>query len=88
MQTERRHAEAKLRGLTHSATTEVVTASEVREILDGIGGLVGLLQVSEPALRSRFYEEVGLTGTLDPLTRSVEAVADLGVRKVRVGGGT
>ncbi len=65
-----------------------MTASELRKILAGIGGFVGLLEMSEPALRSRFYEEVGLTGTFDPLTRSVEAVADLGVRKVRVGGGT
>ena len=47
---------------------------------------VGLLQVSQPKLRSRFYEEDGLTGSFDPVSRSVEAFADLGVRKGRVGG--
>lgn len=50
-------------------------------------GLVGLLGVSEPKLRSRFYEEAGLTGVYDPDTKSVEASADIGVRKVCVGGG-
>lgn len=88
VQTERRHGEATLRGLTQSAKADIVTGSEVREILGGLGGLGGLLHVSQPTLRSRFYEEVGVTGTFDPLTRSVEVVADLGVRKVRVGGGT
>ncbi len=44
------------------------------------------LDVSETKLRSRFYEELGLTGTYDPNTSSVEALADIGVSKVRVGG--
>lgn len=44
--------------------------------------------MSEPKLRGRFYEEIGFTGTYDLHTRSEEALADIGVRKVRVGGGT
>jgi hypothetical protein len=50
--------------------------------------MVGLLKVTQPKLRGRFYEEVGPTATLDPTTRSVEAAGDLGVRMGRVGGGT
>ena len=65
-----------------------LAVGEVREIVQELGGLVGLLGVSDPVLRSRFYEEVGLRGTYDPRTRTVDAVADLGVRTVRVGGGT
>ncbi len=53
-----------------------------------LGGLVALLDVSDANLRSRFYEEVGFTGTYDPVARCVDAELDLGVRKVRVGGGT
>ncbi len=68
--------------------TQVATAVQVREAIEELGGLIGLLQVSEPKLRSRFYEEAGLTATYDPITRSVEAAADLGVRKLGVGGGT
>ncbi len=65
-----------------------MTAAEVREIVEQLGGLVGLLDVSDAKLRARFYEEVGLSGTYDSVTGSVEAFADIGVRKVRVGGGT
>ena len=50
--------------------------------------MVGLLHATHPKLQSHFYEEVGLIGTFDPVTRTVEASADLGVRMVRVGGGT
>lgn len=62
------------------------TAAEIRQAVAELGGLVGLLKVSDPKLRSRFYEEAGVTGSYDPRTRSVEASADLGVRKDRVGG--
>jgi hypothetical protein len=64
------------------------TADEVRQVVEEIGGLVGLLRVNEAELRSRFYEEVSFAGVYDPDTKSVEASADIGVRKVRVGGGT
>ena len=52
------------------------------------GGLVGLLYVSEPKLRGRFYEEAGVLGAYLPDSRSVDIEADPCVRKVRVGGGT
>ncbi len=66
----------------------MTTAAEVRSIVEQLGGLVGLLKVGEPTLRSRFYEKAGFTGIYHPETRSVEASVDVGVRKVRVGGGT
>lgn len=88
IQAERAQVEATLRQLTHAHANDLTTAAEVHEIVEQVGGLVGLLGVSEPKLRSRFYEEAGLTGVYDPDTKSVEASADIGVRKVRVGGGT
>lgn len=88
VQTERRRAEAVVEAATQSSADGLVTAAEVRDIIDELGGLVGLLNVSDAKLRSRFYEEVGFSGTYDPLSRSVDASADIGVRKVRVGGGT
>lgn len=85
---ERRRAQAVVDAATRETVDAIATAAEVRQVVEELGGLVGLLDVSEPKLRSRFYEEVGLTGTYDPDTRSVEALAEIGVRKVRVGGGT
>lgn len=88
VQAERRQAQAVVEAATQFSADGLVTAAEVREIVEQLGGLVGLLNVSDAKLRSRFYEEVGLSGTYDPVTRSVDALADIGVRKVRVGGGT
>src|SRR5205807_2595603 len=85
---ERRRAQAVVEAATRDTADAIATAAEVSEVVEELGGLVGLLTVSEPKLRSRFYEEVGFTGTYDPDTRSVEAAAEVGVRKVRVGGGT
>jgi site-specific DNA recombinase len=87
-QAERVQVEATLRRLTHATTRDLTSAAQVRQIVEDVGGLVGLLQASQPTLRGRFYEEVGLIGTYDPFTRTVEATADLGVRMVRVEGGT
>jgi hypothetical protein len=55
---------------------------------EDVGGLLPLLDASDPALRARFYDEIGLDGIYDPHTRVVNASADLGVRMVGVGGGT
>ncbi len=58
----------------------------MRDSVEATGGLLPLLQVSDPVLRSRFYEEVRLTGTYDPRTRVVDVEAH--VLNDRVGGGT
>ncbi len=88
MQAERRRLEARLRNLSAETAADFATADEIRRAVEELGGMVGLLKVSQPKLRTRFYEEVGLTATFDPTTRSVEASADLGVLNDRVGGGT
>jgi DNA invertase Pin-like site-specific DNA recombinase len=88
VEAERRRAVAVIDATKHEAADALASAAEVRQAIEELGGLVGLLKVSDPKLRSRFYEEVGFTGCYDPDTRSVEASADIGVRKVRVGGGT
>jgi hypothetical protein len=88
VQAERRRLETRLRNLAAETAADFATADEIRRAVEELGGMVGLLKVSQPKLRTRFYEEVGLTAAFDPTTRSVEASADLGVRKVRVGGPT
>ena len=86
VQAERATAAVSLSAVAAQTADSVATADEVRQVVEEIGGLVGLLTVNEPKLRSRFYEEVSFTGVYDPDTKSVEASADIGVRKVRVGG--
>ena len=53
------------RSTARSAPT-INTAAEVREAVEHLGGLVGLLKVSDPKLRSRFYEEAGVLGIYLP----------------------
>lgn len=88
VQIQRRQAEAVLDADERARATALLTVADVQEIIEELGGLLGLLKVSDTKLRSRFYEEVGLSATYNPHTRTVEALTDLGVRKVRVGGGT
>ena len=52
-----------------------VTAEEIRAELDRSGGSLPLLQVSEPKLKARFYEEVGLPGVYDLRTKVVDVEA-------------
>jgi site-specific DNA recombinase len=68
------------------AASDIVTAEELRAAVEKIGGLLPLLEVSDPRLRARFYEEVGLHGTYDPKARVVNVEAR--VLNGRVGGGT
>ncbi|MCU1377931.1 MAG: Recombinase [Acidimicrobiales bacterium] len=85
---EKRHAETALRAASADAEAVRMTKAQVREAVEEIGGLVGLLGVSRPKLRTRFYEEIGLTAVYDPHQKVVEATADLGVRISSVRGGT
>lgn len=86
IQAARSAAEATLRHLM--AAPPQITAEDIRAAVEDAGGLLPLLHASDPTLRARFYEEIGLDGMYDPHTRVVNASADLGVRMVRVGGGT
>lgn len=52
-----------------------MTAEDLRAAVEEIGGLVPLLKGSDPTLRARFYEEVGLAGTYDPKKRVVDVEA-------------
>jgi len=88
VQKERSRAQAALDAIDSSQRIDLTTASDVREAVEHLGGLVGLLQVSDAKLRTRFYEEADVLGTYLPDSRSVDIEADPCVRKVRVGGGT
>ena len=82
---DRNAAAARIAAVKQS-TAVAVTADEIRAELDRLGGLLPLLHVSDPKLKARFYEEVGLSGVYDPRVR----VVDIEVRVLndRVGGGT
>ena len=86
MHGERSRAQATLDALDSAQRADVHIAADVREAVEHLGWLVGLLQVSEAKLRSRFYKEAGVLFTYLPDTRSVDVEADPCVRKVRVGG--
>lgn len=75
-----RLAEAELR------SGETVTPAELRAQIEAIGGLLLLLNASDPSLKARFYDEVGIEGLYDPETQSVAVEAR--VLNGRVGGGT
>jgi hypothetical protein len=74
-----RLAEAELR------VSEIVTPAELRAQIEAIGGLLALLDASDPVLKARFYDEVGIEGVYDPKTQSVAIEAR--VPNGRVGGG-
>ncbi|MDP9409491.1 MAG: hypothetical protein M3P70_03145 [Actinomycetota bacterium] len=63
------------------------TAAEVQAIVEQVGGLVGLLGVGQPSLRSSFLRGAGFTAVYHPRSRSVEASSNIGVRKVVSEGG-
>ncbi|MGH9055465.1 MAG: hypothetical protein ACRDYY_06315 [Acidimicrobiales bacterium] len=69
---ERATGEAQLHEAQLKAT-KAVTPAELRAELESIGGLVPLLEESDPELKTKFYEEVGLEGTYDPKERVFEA---------------
>lgn len=81
-----RNAAATRIAAVKQSTAAAVTAEEIRAELDRLGGLLPLLQVSEPKLKARFYEEVGLSGVYDPRTKVVDV--QVRVLNERVGGGT
>ena len=82
---DRNAASARIAAARQS-TAAAVTADEIRAELDRLGGLLPLLEVSDPKLKARFYEEVGLSGVYDPRTKVVDVEAR--VLNDRVGGGT
>ncbi len=73
--TAERNAAAAVVAAGRRSSAAVISPAEVRDSVEAIGGLLPLLEVSDPVLRSRFYEEVGLTGTYDPRTRVVDVKA-------------
>lgn len=75
-----RLTEAELRAV------DVISPAELLAQIEAIGGLLPLLDASDPALKARFYEQVGIEGVYDPKSHSVAVEAR--VLNGRVGGGT
>jgi site-specific DNA recombinase len=82
----RNAAEAQLRD-TRTAP-DGLTPEQIRGLLEQAGGLVDALNRSDPALRARLYEELGLSGVYDPNRHTVHVQVEFGRRIGRVGGGT
>ncbi len=82
---ERTAAEARL-SKAELRASESITPAELRAQIEAIGGLLPLLDASDPILKARFYDEVGIEGVYDPKTQSVAVEAR--VLNGRVGGGT
>ena len=87
VRTDRSRAKATLDALDGAQRVDLHTAAEVRDAVEHFGGLVGLLHVSEPKLRSRFYEEAGVLGpTSRTPDRSTSRPTHVSVRCVSEGG--
>lgn len=80
---ERAGAEARLREAELAAAV-TVTAAQLRPEIEAIGGMLPLLESSDPELKAKFYEEVGLESVYDPGCQVIEAC----LLNDRVGGGT
>jgi site-specific DNA recombinase len=83
---ERSLALAKLDQL--ESAREQLVAADIRQALGELGGLVGALETTDPALRAEFYGAVGLSASYDPGANLlvVTAVPPVGVRYVSEGG--
>jgi site-specific DNA recombinase len=70
------------------AARQPLDANDLCKILHDVGGLVGALDGTDPALRSEFYGTVGLETTYNPSDQLllVSAIPPVGVRFVSEGG--
>jgi site-specific DNA recombinase len=88
--TQQRHdAERRLREL-RAAGPRDLDPTQVRALLEEIGDLAAALEVADTQQRAQLYQELGISGLYQPVSRIVTVTADPGVRRrsVRVGGGT
>ena len=84
VQGERLRAEAELASLRPTAPP---TAAEVRDLVDGLGGLTAVLAHADPESKARVYSELGLRLTYDHVRNLVVAEVQPWAT-ARVGGGT
>ena len=76
------------RDLVGMATPEAITASDIEQILDELGGLGHVLSTAEPTEKAQVYASLGLRLRYQPDESRVVATADLGRVLSGVGGGT
>ena len=86
---QRAAAEHRLRDL-RTSNQQNLDPAQVRALLEEVGGLAAGLALADPAQRAQLYQELGISGLYQPVSRMVIVTADPGVRRlsVRVGGGT
>ncbi len=58
VQAEHCRLEARLRNFLAETAADFATADEIRGAVEELGGMVGLLTVTQPKVRTRLYEEV------------------------------
>lgn len=80
VQAERLKAESALEAARPRAKLD---EAQVRALVASLGDVARVLADADPALKSKLYEELGVSVTYDHVTRTASACA-----KVSVGGGT
>jgi site-specific DNA recombinase len=72
---------------TRRAAAPALSVSELRALVEELGDLVRVLDRADPAKKAQLYESLGLNLVFHPEDRRVVVEADLGMCRVRVGGG-
>jgi hypothetical protein len=69
-------------GRAHLAGTPVyLSADEIAELFDAVGGMVGVLRKATPEEKSEVYRNLGLRLTYLPETKTVRADVDLAAHR-------
>ncbi len=87
VQGERLQAE---RDLAAAQPSGKFTVEQVRALVDGLKDIPTVLAATDPKLKAKLYEELGITVRYDPSTRIVAAQScpQIACATVSVGGGT
>lgn len=78
-ETKAKQAMAEARLVELCRTEDRPTAAQIRELLEGLGGMVEVLKKATPELRAKFYEEAGLMITYDGEAGTIDMAIDLGL---------
>lgn len=66
---------AAMQALAAASPQPTMTAADVRQLIDELGDIAGVLAVADPAAKAQVYADLGLRLTLEPSTKRVAVVA-------------